>query len=231
MLKFALKWRDARQARQALSAMLKTRHSLRLHSFLLFAWTIFAGTLVSHLLLSLGMATLAERYALACAAGYGAFLFGMRVWLWHIEALPEDHESAIDAGDVPDVIELGLDGVEMAGNAVEGVGEGAAAAVGEGGVAVLALVGLALAATVLVLLLGPEMLIDVAFEAILAGSLIGAMRLGHEPDWFLRVLAKTWWVFLLAALLMVGLGNYAHRHYPYATTLSEVLVQMATHRK
>jgi hypothetical protein len=231
MLRFTQRWRDAQEARKAVSATLTARHSLRLHSFVLFFWTVFAGTMLSHLLHGLGMFALAERYALACVASYVAFLLGVRVWLWHVEALPENQECAGSPIDLPDALELGVDGAELAGGAVEGVGETATATVGEGGVAALALVALALAATVVILLLGPEMLIDVAFEAILAGSLIGAIRLGREPDWFLRVLAKTWWVFLLAAILMVGFGKYAQRHYPDATTLAEVLSQALAHGK
>lgn len=188
--------------------------------------------MVSHLLHQVGMLELSERYAIACAASYGAFLFGMRVWLWHVDALPdEERESAIEAGAVPNLIEIGIDGAELAAGTAEGAGEAAVAVIGEGGVAALALVALALVATVTVLLLGPELLIDVAFEAILAGSLIGAIRLGRQPDWFAHVLGKTWWVFLLAAILMIGFGRYAHRHYPNATTLAEVLKQMpATHK-
>jgi len=232
MLKFRERWRSAREARKAISATLTARHWLRLHSFVLFFWTVSAGTMVSHLLHQMGMLALSERYAFACAASYGAFLFGMRVWLWYVDALPDaEQHSAINAGSVPQLIEAGIDGAELAAGAADGAGEAAAAVIGEGGVAALALVALALAATVIVLLLGPELLIDVAFEAILAGSLIGAIRLGRQPDWFAHVLGKTWWVFLLAATLMIGFGRYAHRHYPNATTLAEVLKQMPAAHK
>lgn len=231
MLRFRQRWRNALEARRAVSATLTARHSLRLHSLVLFFWTIFAGTLVSHLLHGLGMASLSERYVLACAASYGAFLFGVRVWLWHVDALPDEQESAVDAADLPNLIEMGIDGAELAGEAIGDAGEASAAVVGEGGVAALALIVLALAATVIILLTGPELLIDVAFEAVLAGSLIGTIRLGYEPDWFLRVLARTWWIFLLAAILMAGFGRYAHRHYPEAATLAEILTAMRPHGK
>ncbi|HEX8957289.1 MAG TPA: hypothetical protein VF798_13495 [Burkholderiaceae bacterium] len=231
MLKFVLQWRDMRRARKALSAMLKERHRLRLHSFILFFWTVFAGTLVSHALRQAGMYSLSERYALACGVGYGAFLLGVRVWLWHVEALREEHErEGLSLGDVPDLIEMGVDGAELIGGTVEGLGESAGPIGGEG-IAVLPIILIAVGATVAVLVLGPEMLIDVAFEAILAGSLIGAMRLGREPDWFWRALAKTWWVFLLAAILIVAFGKYAQHRYPNATTLAEVLTQASAHRQ
>ena len=231
MLKFVLQWRDMRRARKALSTMLKERHPLRLHSFMLFFWTVFAGTLVSHALPQVGMYSLSERYALACGIGYGAFLLGVRVWLWHVEALREELEGEDQSlGYVPDLIEMSVDGAELIGGTVEGLGESAGAISGEG-VAVLPIILIAVGATIAVLVLGPEILIDAAFEAILAGSLIGAMRLGREPDWFWRVLVKTWWVFLLAAALTVAFGNYAQHRYPNATTLSEVLTQAAAHRQ
>ncbi len=231
MLKLAHRWRNAAQARMAVSAALKARHPLRLHSFVLFAWTIFAGTMASHLCYALGMTTLPGRYALACAASYAAFLFGVRVWLWHVEAIPEDHGIADEPADLVDVIDFGMDGAEALGDLMGSATSDAAPAAAEGGVAVLALVALALAATVLVLLLGPEMLVDIAFEAILAGSLIGTIRLGYEPDWFLRVLGKTWWVFLLIAGLTIGFAKHAQHRYPTATTFSEVLTQMFASKK
>lgn len=231
MLKFVLQWRDMRRAHKAFSAMFKARHPLRLHSFILFFWTVFTGTLISHVLHQLGMFSLSERYALACGAGYGAFLLGVRIWLWHVEALQSEHESAVlSLGDVPNLIEAGVDGAELVGETLEGLGESVGAISGEG-VAVLPFILLAVAATVAVLVLGPEMLIDVAFEAILAGSLIGAMRLGREPDWFWRVLAKTWWVFLLSATLIVAFGKYAQGRYPNASTLAEVLTQASGRHK
>ena len=235
MLKLVRRWRNAEQARHAVAAMLTSRHPLRLHSFLLFIWTIFAGNMMGRIGRELGLAALPARYALVCVAAYAAFLFGVRVWLWHIEAGPGDDE---DNSDMLEASDVGLGGqstgetsylADGAGNAATELIDADVAA--DGDVSVLALAALALAATLAVLLLGPEMLVDVALEAMLAGSLIGAVRLGHEPDWFLRILAKTWWIFLLATGLMVGFGKYAQHHYPAAVTSSEVLQQMFASQK
>ncbi len=234
MLKLAARWRNVEQARQAVSAMLASRYPLRLHSFVLFAWTIFAGNMTGQICGALGMNSLPARYAIVCIAAYAAFLFGVRVWLWHIEAIPDDEAGSDGATEVIDIESVG----DAAGwvpnpgsDAIETATDADADVAADGDVSVLALVALALAATLAVLLLGPEMLVDVALEAILAGSLIGAARLGHEPDWFMRVLGKTWWIFLLAAGFMVGFGNYAHQHYPDAASFSDVLRQMVASKK
>jgi hypothetical protein len=118
---------------------------------------------------------------------------------------------------------------ESANNLLSGVDDLSGADIGDGFVPVL-LIGLVLlVAALLFALIGPEFLIEVAFESVLAGSLVSAMRLGREPDWMWAVVRKTAWIFLLVLLVVVMFGKYAQKHYPEAKTFKEVMHHIMPH--
>lgn len=213
---------------------LKARHFLRLHAFLLFVWTFGSAYMISRMLFAAGVETMSTRYALSSTAGYLVFLLGVRIWLWHVGAVHENGHAGLDAGDAVDIVDLAsdlpLDAVaEGAGEAISGLGESLGAAAGEGCIPVLVIGLLAIAVALLFALAGPELLIECAFEAVLAGSLVAAMRLGREPDWLWTVFRKTIWIFLVIALAMILFGKYAQKHYPKANTMKQVIQQMRGH--
>ena len=54
------------------------------------------------------------------------------------------------------------------------------------------LIGLAIGGAVLIISAGPEVLIDAAFNAMLAGGLIKASKRVSDPDWIGSVVKATW---------------------------------------
>ena len=173
------------------------------------------------------------RYMLSDVVAYLAFLLGMRIWLWHVGAMDDHSASELDAGDVLDIVDLTTNVAgEIAGSAdgaLGGLSDGIGAASGEGCLPVLLIGLLVIVIALVVALAGPELLIEVAFEAVLAGSLVGAMRLGREPDWLWAVFRKTIWIFLAILFAMLLFGKYAHKSYPRATTTKQVIHLMLGH--
>jgi hypothetical protein len=222
MLRLPQRWRSAEDARLAVASQLKTRHFLRLHAFLLFCWTFGIAYIVSKGAFHLGIQTLSVRYVLSCVVGYLAFLLGVRIWLSYVDAANDNIASDLDGGDVVDAVDLTSDVASSAVDMVGGLGDGLDGA-GEGCLPILLIGFAALAAVLLVWMMGPELLIEVAFEAVLAGSLVGAMRLGREPDWLWLALRKTIWIFLVVLCAMLLFGRYAQRHYPEAATTAQVV--------
>jgi hypothetical protein len=230
MLSLPPRWRTAAQARNAIARQLKERHFLRLHALALFAWTMGIGFLMSKLAFASGIQTLLARYLITGITAYLGFLLGVRLWLWFIDAVMDKNRSKPDAGDMIDLVEVQLDIADMAtgssGETLGGLGEGIGAAAGEGCVPILILGLLAIIAALLFSLIGPELLIEIAFEAVLAGSLVSTMRLGREPDWLWTVFRKTIWTFLIIMVLMMGFAKYAQKHYPEAKTTKQVIQQI-----
>jgi hypothetical protein len=237
MLRLPMRWRSPEWARNVIASQLKEQHFLRMHALALFAWTFGAGYLVSRLALGAGMTSLPTRYALTCMSGYLAFLLGVRIWLWHVGATDELSQRELGAGDVvnaldaaSDLASLSADAISGAGDAVGGgVADGVGAAAGDGFLPILLIGLLVLALALIVGLIGPELLIEIAFEAVLAGSLVGAMRLGREPDWLWTACRKTLWIFFGILFVMLLFGRYAQKHYPNATTTRQVIHEMLQH--
>lgn len=226
MLRLPARWRSAGQARLIVANQLKARHFLRLHAFMLFGWTFGIAYLMSQLAFASGIPTLSERYLLTGTTGYLAFLLGVRIWLWYVDAMNERSGTEINGADALDIVDVTSDVASVAadgvGDVIGGIGEGIGSA-GEGCLPIL-LVGLAaLVAVLLVWLFGPELLIEIAFEAVLAGSLVGTMRLGREPDWLSAAFRKTILIFLGILFAMLVFGRYAQKRYPQATTTRQVM--------
>ena len=89
----------------------------------------------------------------------------------------------------------------------------------------------ALAAVVLVIFgaggyliwVAPEILPDIAFNALLAGCLTGAVKRAETKGWVRSVVCSTWIPLLLVLLVTVGLAVAVHRECPGATKLMEAL--------
>jgi hypothetical protein len=221
MLQLPVRWKTAAQARHAVASQLHARHFLRVHAFILFVWTFCIGNLTSKVGLALGLQTLTARYMLGGLSGYFAFLLGVRVWLWYVD-VADDRTTGIFEN--ADVLELAARGTAEAGGDIVGlIGEGIGASAAEGCLPMIVLGILTIIAVALMAVFGPELLIEVAFEAVLAGSLVGAMRLGREPDWLWAAFRKTIWIFLFVIFLMAAFGGFAQKHYPSATTTKQVI--------
>lgn len=88
---------------------------------------------------------------------------------------------------------------------------------------VIGIVALAIGGAVFVISAGPEILIDAAFEALLAGGLIKAARRMHDPDWFGSVIRATWIPFVVVLVLAVAFALTAAALVPQAKTFGEVM--------
>ena len=230
MLQLPARWRTAAHAKNAIASQLKRRYFLRAHALALFAWTFAIGYLVSKLSFAAGIQTLSIRYFVTGISAYLGFLLGVRIWLWFVEAHNGRNNVDLDAGDMLDLTDASFDIANMssegAGDILGGVGDGIGAAAGDGCLPILVIGIVVIIAAMLFAFVGPELLVEIAFEAVLAGSLVGAMRLGREPDWLWTVFRKTVWTFLILILLMMMFGKYAQKHYPEAKTTKEVIHQI-----
>jgi len=203
---------------------LRAHFFLRIYSFVLFAWTVGIGYAASKIVFALGVPTFTERYMLSGTVGYLAFLLGVRIWLWHVNSSSEGMVSPLGDGDALETSARFT--ASNVGDVINALGEGVGATAGEGCFPLVLIAAVAIIVAMLVAMFGPELLIEVAFEALLAGSLIGAMRLGREPDWLAAACRKTIWIFAIVMLAMAVFGQYAQMHYPQATTARQVIHQM-----
>ena len=230
MLQLPSRWRNAVHAKNAVATQLKARYLLRVHALALFAWTFGIGYLMSKLIFATGIQSFSVRYLIIGLSAYLGFLLGVRIWLWFVDATEARNNNGLDACDVLDLTEASFDVADLAGgvsgDVAGGIGDGIGAAAGEGCVPILVIGLFALIAAVLFAMVGPELLIEIAFEAVLAGSLVSTMRLGREPNWLATVFRKTIWIFLIIMFAMMMFGKYAQKFYPEAKTTKEVIHQI-----
>jgi hypothetical protein len=69
--------------------------------------------------------------------------------------------------------------------------------------------------------IGPDILSEAAFGALLAGGLAKPTRQQTAAGWIAGVVRKTWWPFALVLAAATALAWYAAVHYPEATTFRE----------
>ena len=230
MLQLPSRWRTAAHARSAVANQLQSRYLLRVHALALFAWTFGIAYLMSKLIFATGIQSFSLRYLFIGLSAYLGFLLGVRIWLWFVDATEAKNNSVLDACDALDLTEASLDVADftggISGDIAGGIGEGIGAAAGEGCAPILVIGLFAIIGAILFAILGPELLIEIAFEAVLAGSLVSAMRLGREPNWLWAVFRKTIWIFLIIMFAMMMFGKYAQKNYPEAQTTKEVIHQI-----
>jgi len=135
--------------------------------------------------------------------------------------------SHADVGAHDVLVDTAANASHGVGGAVgEGAGEAASGLAEEGGL-ILVVLGLALAivfGTGLYLLYdAPFILSEVAFDFILAASLIKSTRKIDDPDWKGSVFRTTWKPFAIALLISLFGAFVLHSNYPEAHKLSEIL--------
>lgn len=112
------------------------------------------------------------------------------------------------------------------GAAAEGAWLGAAA--GEGclpvliGALILGALALVAGAGAWVVAETPAILVEAAFEALLAGGLIRARRRIEDADWLGAVFRATWLPFVIALIAAVAFGIAAQHYKPQARTVFDV---------
>lgn len=89
----------------------------------------------------------------------------------------------------------------------------------------LALVAAIFSLAIWMVMIGPELLVEAAVEALLAGGVLSAFKRSHVDNtgmgWIGTVLARTWWALLLVLILATTLGWQLHKLAPQATNFKQ----------
>ncbi len=157
---------------------------------------------------------------------------------------------AADAGAAPRLNLAAIDGASV-GNAVSdasaatpsgdgggilsGIGDSISEGVGDLGggdegcliaLAVMVVIGfiaLAIGAAVFIISAGPEILVEAAFNAMLAGGLIKASHRMNQPDWLGSVIMATLKSFLIVLVMALAFAGIAATLLPQANTFGQVM--------
>ncbi len=219
-------------------ADLQQRRWLRLHAFLLGSLCFLACWAISAALMRAGVGSLALRWSLALAGGYGVFL--ALLWLWcrwllsraeadgdwplddSLELVPsrrgggggvECGDSGLEAGDIAQGT------LELAGSADEGIVVAVPLAIVLG---IAALIASALSVAVFGLF-GVEVLLGVAVEIAFA-SAGGALAFrARREGWLLHAAGRTWRPMLILLVLVAVLGVVIDRWMPQAGSLPQAV--------
>ena len=170
------------------------------HTWLIFSATWASGWGVSGLQLSAGMKNMPPRYGLALAVSYPVFFLCVRVWAGAMRSAPAADNRFLRPADLLDV-----------------------PADGEGCLVVLVALAVGgLLAVVFMLIGGPELLLEVAFEVAFAGTLV--RRLRHFQvvgNWKGRLLRSTAPFALAVMLGLVVIAATLQYRVPSATTFAQ----------
>lgn len=71
--------------------------------------------------------------------------------------------------------------------------------------------------------MGPDILAEAAFGALLAGGLAKRTKRETAVGWIAGVVKKTWWPFAVVLVTAIGFAAYAAKHFPEAQTFKECL--------
>ena len=126
------------------------------------------------------------------------------------------------AGDSGSVVSEMTGGV---GDAVSGIGDlggDDGCLIAFGIMIVVALIGVAIGGAVFVISMGPEILIDAAFSAMLSGGLIKSGQKMADPDWLGSVMKVTWIPLAVVLVLAWVFAGVAASLTPNAHTFGEV---------
>jgi hypothetical protein len=116
--------------------------------------------------------------------------------------------------------------IEAAGHIAQGAGEGLVGAAGEGclpviivGLAIAAVLGLVFSAAWMIGAV-PEVLVDVAFDAVLTAGLIRITNNMRETDWTASVFRRTWIPVAIVLIVLMIFGAWAQHRYPEIRNLA-----------
>lgn len=219
---------------------------------LIMAAVVFSGVLASKIMWWFGVTSMAARYPMAVVCSYGVFFALLSIWLLYIDAIHAGDQGATadladtvgqlarGAIDMNRQFSTGGDGVgDMVGSVADSVGSGGSDTGGggssfslsdgdgEGGIIILAVLVVVMLVVfcsgVYVIWEAPNILAEVAFQAVLAGSLRRRAKMAEDPGWTGGVLRATWWPFAIVVLVSALFGGVAMGLCPGATRLPEVL--------
>ena len=214
------------RAAKRLQHWLMRMHQPRLQMSLIILLTAGAGFFSSALLRYAGVVSMWQRYPIAVACAYLAFLFLLWCWLhWRKEDLNGNldgpHSGSRGSVDqcAPDARAEKIGEIELpdVGGAIDGGDE-------------LVLVLLALAAVFSILFVAmwtvwtaPVLFAEILVDAALARGLYRTLAGFDEPNWLRTALRRTGWQFLFVAVFLAISGGVMQHFVPSATSFWEVL--------
>jgi len=226
---------------------------VRFHMGLILSATTAAGLISSKLLLMAGLTSIPIRYPLATVLSYLIFLGMMRLWVAYVlndvrvspdgveldgDSFPIDGQhfgggGTSGGGGASDAWDDPYRNAESTTNFASAKGGGSSSSSLDLGVdledGIWILVALAVVVLVIcgaggyLIWVAPEILPEIAFNALLAGCLSGSVKRAEAKGWVRSVVWSTWIPFLLVLLTTVGLAVVVHRHCPDAAKMTEAL--------
>lgn len=217
----------AKSRKQRFKESLLARYFVRFHMSLILLATMGAGMLASRFLLGWGVQVPFVRYPLNVVLSYGVFLLLVRLWISYVNEEESHADTALDLLE-----ETGLPDIPL--SSVRGGGGGGINLnlpdidVGDGdGCAVLAVLALLIAVILgaggYLLYTAPEILSEVAFDAMLASSLVKVTRRMERQGWIVSAVRGTIIPFSIVLATTLALAYTMHRTCPSASTVREAL--------
>ena len=211
---------------------LSARFFLRFHVSLILAFTVFFGWVVDLALLKFGLRIMMIRYPLAVLAAYGAFLFGVYLWIEYSGirdyiARKKQHELVGD--DVPRKSRERWPEPNGADFAVGDPFWGFAAPEG-----CLIVMGVVVAFGAAYVLLGGYLITgaasffaEIVLELLLAAGLLGGIRRFETGGWANSVVSYTFVSLIASLFIAFAFGLAAYQMSPTSSTFAEAWGQYA----
>ncbi|MCW5557219.1 MAG: hypothetical protein KIT22_05220, partial [Verrucomicrobiae bacterium] len=213
----------------------------RLEMTLLLGFSGMAAALASFLLLQAGLESMALRYPIAVAAGYGAFLLLLRLWLRLQADGPSVLESADGGVDLCDAAWYRGGGTHSNVDLSRPLGESKGLDPGSGWLdldaeelGLLCIVLLAAAAGVLTCLyliwVAPSLLAELLVDGLILSGVHRVIGLRSAVHWLPGVFRRTWFP-AVCLMFFVGLSGFAlHRLAPDAVSIGPAVAKIARGR-
>lgn len=214
------------------------QYFVRFHMSLLLVATTSCGVLASKLLLMAGLTSVLVRYPVAVALAYLVFVGLTKLWVAYVlidvparRAVGPDGGSSFDPANI-----------DLPGRGSGGPSGGTSMSFGGGdagghwfsfpnlnldidlddGIWILALLVLVLfGAGGYLIYVAPEILPDIALNALLASCLTGAAKKAEAKGWLRSVFGATWIPLVLIMATTIGLAVTVHRTCPSAPKLMD----------
>lgn len=208
--------------------------SPRLYMFCVLAVSLLTAFLASAILLHLGVTRMWIRYGVAAIVGYAAFFLYLHVLLFYVYKIQAD-KARVEA-DVEDVVDLAEGATDIAlGDAsdsgggsssggldsLELFGEGEAVAVV---IAIVLILGVFIA-SFYVIYIAPEILFEIAFDALVGVGYFRILKSGQNKHWSESAIKATLIPFLITLLLSVVCGALLQAIVPDAVRFKDIFVK------
>jgi len=203
--------------RKKLKRKLLDMGSPRLQMFFIISFTGISGFLTSALLMKLGLRSMAVRYPLSVCVAYLFFFLSLRIWIYYIlrqekfrkTLSPEFLALETASGKKKKNRSGSTDYADLSFGDMDGEGFLILAA--------LIVVGFAVYA----IYIAPVLLAEVLLNAVLMGGFYRRLRNLRSEHWIEGAFKRTWYLFLIAAVLFCVAGLIMQHAQPGAVTVGD----------